>query len=286
MADEQTPSIDGARIANDIQKVYEQFQAQVADALRDEQAALTVALKTFQERWLREVETVQREIGTVAKERAASIKKDFAVARSRLLQTLRRADHIGHLGWTVTTTMTLPDFAKLLGMKSKSEADAHMLTWYEADDPDLNDLEKRFLEVKALKLFHTPISQCFSAYRRGDYAITIPCLVAVFERGMRNFVATDPAPTKHFFSPNVKKMADDRYDKEKKDDPERVNVYVGLSLCYFVQWFYESYGLSNYYEDRPFRHGIQHGTQPPPNEKIEVLRLFHALDAVATLYPD
>jgi hypothetical protein len=78
----------------------------------------------------------------------------------------------------------------------------------------------------------------------------------------------------------------DRYDKAKEDNSRIFNVSIWMSLHAFVQWFYEQYGAAESGEGRMFRHGIQHGTQPPPNEKVEVLRLLHALNTIATLCED
>jgi hypothetical protein len=80
-------------------------------------------------------------------------------------------------------------------------------------------------------------------------------------------------------------MVKDLYDKVKEDAPDTIEVYFWMSLYTFVQWFYVQYGPTASGEDRIFRHGIQHGTQPPPNEKIEVLRLLHALITITGLYP-
>ena len=51
------------------------------------------------------------------------------------------------------------------------------------------------LDVKELEQFQRPIAQCFAAYRREEYAITIPCLVAVLERGIRQL-----GPADHFYT--------------------------------------------------------------------------------------
>ena len=211
-------------------------------------------------------------------ETQAALDKQLAEVGPRLRQTFERADHVGQLGWTVTGSMTILDVRTLSGMQLPADADAYMLACYEEVDSDLNRLEKRILRVKELEPFRTPIFQCFTAYRRGDYAITIPCLVAVLERGVRNL-----GPAEYFFTSKVEKMVKDLYAKAKEDDPRSIRIFVWLSLSAFLQWFYEQYGQTNSGEDRIFRHGIQHGTQPPPNEKTEVLRLLHALDTIAGL---
>jgi hypothetical protein len=176
--------------------------------------------------------------------------------------------------------MTPPDMVTLSAMQLPAEADAYMLAWYEEVDGNLDRLERRLLAVTELEPFRTPLSQCFTAYRRGEYAIAIPFLAAVLERGIRHL-----GPAEHFCSTNVEKTVKDRYDTAKEEQPHTIRVYFWMSLYAFVQWFYEQYRPTASGEDRIFRHGIQHGTQPPPNEKTEVLRLLHALNTITGLYP-
>jgi hypothetical protein len=296
------PKVDLQILAANIQKAmsaYSDLQTQIAAALQpyQEQWARLVAgirplqqqwvtaateLSAVQERWTSELGAIQDVVAQWGDNWAAAqaaLAKVLAEAGPRLRQTLERADHVGHLGWTVTMSMTPPDMVRL-SVLQEPEADAYMLHWYEARDPDLSRCESRILQVKELEPFYIPISQCLKAYRSGEIAITIPCLIAVLERGIRNL-----GPAKHFFSTKVEKTVKDLYSKAKEDDPDSIEVFVWVSLYAFIQWFYEGYGPKNVGEDRLFRNGIQHGTQAPPNEKIEALRLFHALDTVGELYP-
>lgn len=309
MADEQDGSSDLAKLAGDIQKAlnaYGECQTQLADIVKpwqDQWAALSVALKPFQEplvtfttewttflkQWTQQGEAFQAawagvegriaELVGVWVKAEAVLATQLAEAGPRLQRAVVCVEHVGQLGWTVTMRMTLPDMLQLSEIQQPDEADAYMLEWYEEMDSDLSRLEKRILKVKELGGFQTVISQCLMAYRRGEYAITIPCLVPVLEGGVRNL-----GPAGDFFKTNVENMVKGLYYKAKEEDPKAIMVYVWMSLYAFVRWFYQQYRQANSGQDRIFRHGILHGTQPPPNEKIEALRLFHALDTVAALY--
>jgi hypothetical protein len=277
-------------------KVHSEIQTKIAEAMKawlEQYSSLSADLKPIEEalrtlttarskQWARHAEAVQKVTQDVAgkwAEIGAALAKKLAEYGPRLQRTLERTDHVGQLGWTVTMRMTPRDVVRLSVMKLPAEADGYMLAWYEAVDLDLEYLEQRILDVRALEAFRTPLSQCFTAYRRGDFAISIPFLVAVLERGIRNL-----APAQHFFTTNVERMVKDLCDRMKKDEPDTVEAQFWISLYTFVQWLYEQYGPTKSGEDRIFRHGIQHGTQPPPNEKVEALRLLHALDTVAALY--
>jgi hypothetical protein len=303
MADEHDELPDTAKLLIDIQKAmsaYREFQTQLAYAVKPWQdvfAALSTAMKpiqeqvtiaaiefnSVQEKWQKHWAAIQ-EAGShwagIWAEAQIALAKELADFGPRLQRTLEHADHVGRLGWTVTKWMTPPDVVTLSAMQLPAEADAYMLAWYEGVDGSLDGLEARLIDVTELESFRTPLSQCFTAYRRGDYAIAIPFLAAVLERGIRNL-----GPAEHFFSTKVERTVKDRYDTAKEDQTRTIEVYFWMSLYTFVQWFYEQYGATTSGENRIFRHGIQHGTQPPPNEKIEVLRLLHALNTTTGLYP-
>jgi hypothetical protein len=208
------------------------------------------------------------------------LEREIADQDRRVRKALERSDHIGGLGWTVTLRMAESDVTILSEMNLSGEADCYMLAWYKNDDLDLKRSEKRLLSVGQLEPFRTVLSQCFVAYRRGEYAITIPCLIAALEFGLRNLV-----PPEDFFATDVEMRIKRLYKNHAISGKDQsFDFYVLMSLNAFVQWLYRQYRSKHRNEDRIFRHGIQHGTQQPPNEEVEVLRLFHALDAIADLY--
>jgi hypothetical protein len=309
MSDGHDELPDTTKIVSDIQKAmsaYGEFQAQLADAMKpwqDQWAALQEQLTPL----LSAIAPIQEEVTTAAiewcavqkswrehsaaiqnaaarwagawAEAQAAIVRELAEIGPRLRRTLENAAKVGRLGWTVTMKMMPINMRTLADMKAPAEADAYMLEWYEEVDPNVDGLEARILDVEVLEPCRTSLSQCFTAYRRGDFAIGIPLLVAALERGIRSFV-----PPERFFSTDVPRMVKGRYDKVKEDAPQTVEAFFWMSLYAFTQWLYMQYGPSNLGEDRIFRNGIQHGTQPPPNERVEVRRLLHALDTVAALY--
>ena len=273
MADEPDGLPDTVTLASDIQKAmnaYGELQTYLTAAikpLQDQWAALSSAIKPIQERvttaalewnavqerWQKQSAAIQDSVTYWARiwsEAGVALGKELADFGPRLLRTLESADHVGRLGWTVTKWMRPSDMAVLSQMHLPGDADAYMLAWYEAVDLDLDRLEKRLLAATELEPFRTPLTQCFTAYRRGDYAISILFLASVLEGGIRNLV-----PMARFFSTNVQSMVKDLYDKVKEDDPDTIEVYFWMSLYTFVQWFYKQYGPTASGEDRIFRHG-------------------------------
>ena len=208
-----------------------------------------------------------------------SLKRAIEAAAPRLRIALEGADKLGAAGWTLPMEMTAVDIQEIAAL-TPPELDAHFLDYYaDRKDSDLTDLERNLLEIKQIETFRTVLTQCFSAYRRGDFAITIASLISLFEGAVRNL-----CPPEHFYNPKVYRLVEEQYGSVKKNSPDMVEVCIWMSVRSFVEWLYQQYGADQADASRPFRHGVLHGTQAPVNEKVEVLRLFHALSTVMKLF--
>jgi hypothetical protein len=104
-------------------------------------------------------------------------------------------------------------------------------------------------------------------------------LAAAFEQLLRSL-----GPEEHAFSNAIEKLCRQEYERIKERDAYEVEVGLWLSVNSFVKWFYQHYGPDELSEQRVFRHGIQHGTQAPPDSQVEALRLFNALHTGSNLY--
>jgi hypothetical protein len=195
----------------------------------------------------------------------------------KLERMAQQVGHIGELGWTVQNDMELIDIFRLSEFDRPAEADAYMQKWYEQNDAELNKLEKSILEVQQLEPFHAVLSQCFESFRRGCFAITIPCLISVLE-GSTLYLEIP----QRFFSTDVEKNVRRKYKEAKAGTPDV--VWVFWSLHEFVRALYGHYPPGKSNNNRLLRHGILHGRQAPPNEKTEVIRLFHVIGTVTELY--
>ncbi len=83
---------------------------------------------------------------------------DWKGIHEQIQQSLERADHVGKLGWTFSMDMTLPDIAELSVMQKEEDADAYMNDWYEDNDADLAESEKRISEMNDFSSFQPSLS--------------------------------------------------------------------------------------------------------------------------------
>jgi hypothetical protein len=156
-----------------------------------------------------------------------------------------------------------------------------MLKWYDEHDPDLDRTAKR-LHIHAGTIGFTPVlAQCVSAYRRKEYAITIPALTAAVERTLRQYIPEG----NYWLRISMTRLAAEQYARMQGEEAMAFFASIWASAAFFARWFYTPFGPANADAGHVFRQGVQHGTQPPPNDRVEALRLFHAWETLAFL-PD
>lgn len=203
--------------------------------------------------------------------------EQFAKAAPRIRKALESSGEIGHLGWTVTEDMEFPLILHLSECCDEKAADAYMLKHYESTDADLVAIEERLNGVDSLKPFAVGLSQSFTAFRNGKYALVIPFLIMVLEHALRQLDSP-----RQFPSTDIAKTVKKSYKRLSKD--ERL-AFAMKSLVSFTEDHYEQFDSHTDSDGRVRRKGIMHGLQVPPNEKIQAIRLYHVLDTVTQIYP-
>ena len=202
--------------------------------------------------------------------------EQFAKAAPRIRKALESSGEIGHLGWTVTEDMEFPLILHLSECSDEKAADAYMLKHYESTDADLLGIEERLNGVDLLKPFAVGLSQSFTAFRNGKYALVIPFLIMVLEHALRQLDSPRPFP-----STDIAKTVKKTYKRLSKD--ERL-AFAMESLVSFSEDHYDQFDSRTGSDGRVRRKGIMHGLQVPPNEKIQVIRLYHVLDTVVQIH--
>jgi len=226
-------------------------------------------------------QTVQADLKRTANQLAETLSRAAEALRDgepRLRKALESSAQLGNAGWTMPMQMTAAEMAHVASFESNDAIDAYFLS--HCSKGLLEDIEASVGAAQSLEKWQTPIRQCFGAFRRGEYAITIPCLAAVFEASLRSFATAEQK-----YSTKVTKLCRDAGKRSSEAGRDVMDIYIWMSILAFVQRFYDQYGPAVASEPRVYRHGIQHGTQVPPNEQIEALRLLNAINTVIALCP-
>jgi hypothetical protein len=238
-------------------------------------AAFAAELRRAEERWADTFAEAQKSFAKVGRTNIEFC-NHLAAVGPRIKRALDDSGRVGQLGWTVVPSTPIPLLLRLSECHQASEADALMLGWYENCDPELQNAEQRLLLIDELQGFKIALTQAFCAFRAGHYALTIPLLVSILEQALRCL------DREHSRSTKVWKGVSKEYEKAK-ESKERF-LFAIWSLQEFVVEHYKQYQPNATGEERIRRKGISHGMQPPPNSKIETIRLFHVITTVTELY--
>jgi post-segregation antitoxin (ccd killing protein) len=217
-----------------------------------------------------------------AGEVALRIAELMTEASQRFREVLKRSDHVAKLGWTFASNLHFVDLVHLSKVTNSADADAYVSEWYEENDPRLEAMEQRLRQNPRLLLFRTVLPQCFSAIRRSEFAVTIPCLIAILEAVMAQF-----NPPDLLASTNVKKALRKGGPVAKVAEQDILAAAMWLSLVTFIEAHYKQYPAVGS-PPTPFlsRPAILHGREEPPNEKIEAIRLLHTLETALSLHEE
>jgi hypothetical protein len=210
---------------------------------------------------------------------AAAIADSLTEASVRFKEVLGRAEHTAKLGWTLDSDLPFPDALHLSTLTSRADADAYVLKRYEEDDPKLEHMERDLRGNRLLAQFDTVLQQCFESFRKEQYAICIPNLMNVLEG-----VASELDPP-HINSTDLRKMLKKGGSVAKRAEQEMLTAAIWLSLTTFINDVYEPWtALATKPAPALSRHLTQHGRREPPNEKVEVIRLLHAIGTALSLH--
>ena len=216
-----------------------------------------------------------------ARDVAAAIADSLTEASVRFKEVLGRSEHIAKLGWTLDPSLPFPDALHLSTLTSRADADAYVLKRYDEGDPILERIERNLRRNHLVAPFDTVLQQCFEAFRRGHYAICIPNLMNVLEG-----VASELDPP-HITSTDLRKMLRKGGSVARRAEQDMLTAAIWLSLATFVDDLYRSCpppAVSAPNVPVLSRQLTQHGRREPPNEKVEVIRLLHALETALSLH--
>jgi hypothetical protein len=138
-------------------------------------------------------------------------------------------------------------------------------------------LAEELLNRGVLARWRVLLEQTVSAYRRREFAITIPALLIVCEgilmRGKGN--RTD-----------LRVVVCERAEAEQCKSPESINAILWRNVHSFVDELFKRSDFSGAPPGRLNRHWILHGRDASSWSQADCLRLFQAVDTISTLSDD
>src|ERR1039458_8132325 len=243
-------------------RAFEEFKSQWRQTLESPQ--VRQAVEQFQ--------SLSQEILQLDAKRLAAISEALKAA----LDTMRKAELLGELGWTLPTYMMPWQLHQILQLNDPNLIDLAFTEFYsESNGRAYRQLRKAVLEHERLEYWRPLLRQCCDAYERQEYLIAVPSLLTVMEGAIAK-------PGKIAF---VRGKDRDRFFTEKiaTSPSESVEQYMWRSLNAFVKTLFERHEFDGPQPEHLNRHWILHGRDMPDWGQSDFLRLFQAIVAITRL---
>jgi hypothetical protein len=208
-----------------------------------------------------------------------SMAETFAGISRQLRETTQALEpdalRMGELGWTVPTWEALPSVRSIVLNVPPEELDAFFASLYSRRFREQEREMLRELPARPLLTRWSPLLQeVVKSYRKRHYLVAIPALLAVFEGALAE--AGDTIKSKQTASVIAKGRV-----RRLDAGVERLAWVSLVGFCSTV--FRTDHVFSGPAPDRLNRHWVQHGRSEPTWTRVDCLRMFQALDTLATL---
>lgn len=197
--------------------------------------------------------------------------------QSRLHSGLRRIEgasvRLAELAWSIPMFLTPADVSDLLQEASREEIGRRFVDLYEANAREhLNEMAKRLTSRENLRPWCKLLQQSVSAYRRRQFAITIPALLVVCE-GVLMAGKGKRTDLRNVVAESVRRV--------ERDIPNSFTLVLWRSVKYFVDQLYLTSNFSGPPPDLLNRHWILHGRDAANWTHADSLRMFQAADTLS-----
>ncbi len=187
------------------------------------------------------------------------------------------ARRIGQQGWTVPMWAPWPDLAALALVDDAAVIDAIMVRAYtEERGYRFRNMIAHIIDRRGLHRWHPIIRQAEQAYRRKLYLTVVPTLLTVVDGSLAGVTGKLASKT------DPKKLT----SKGRRQEASGRRAAVWASLEGFVGAVFGPWRFSDPEPQRINRHWILKGRSSPEWTQADCLRLFQAVEAIATLETD
>jgi len=214
---------------------------------------------------------LQEDLRKIA-ERVAQAMRAFSQFVRELPNDVRR---LADLGWTVPLEFTPGETLEVArGAHNRAEADEIFFRFFTDDAGRMFEaLRRDLLSEQSLDPWRPLLAECFEAYDRGQFSITIPALLSIIEGYLAQLSNTLKRRTR---VPDITAAA-----VALKGDG--IDALLWESVHQFVSNLFAYYDFAGQPPPVINRHWILHGRYCPPWSQIDSLRLFNALHTITAV---
>jgi hypothetical protein len=195
-----------------------------------------------------------------------------------LAQRGQGCERLANLGWTTPMTFSLHDFAEIAEhCTSDQEIEQYMLNHFTTADSE-NFMDIRDITLHSTKLvgWQALLQQCFDAYDRGHYLVTIPALLSVIEGA----VAQKAGKLKST-QVNTRKLATDLKKATQLKNQDGMHFLIWRSARVVLDKLFANSDFGGPHPGELNRHWVLHGRDQTQWTQIDTLRLFNLIASIS-----
>jgi hypothetical protein len=190
----------------------------------------------------------------------------------------RASVELAEQGWSVPMSLTPAETYEMLEAGTPAEIDARFVRLYDADEGrHFERLAEDLLNRDGLAHWRVLLEQTVSAYRRREFAITIPALLTVCEGVLMHGEGNRT---------DLRAVVRERVETEQHKSPESIDIILWHNVHRFVDELFKRSDFSSARPRRLNRHWILHGRDAPTWNQADCLRLLQAVDTISMLRDD
>jgi hypothetical protein len=190
--------------------------------------------------------------------------------RAKLFE--ENARDLGASGWTIPTSWSTEMVLDVLGsVEEVGDYDDIFEEYYSMEGGNnLRDLTKRLQHRASLQDWRPLLVECIECFYREQYQVIVPALLVVYEGSLIQAASSLAPNTK------VKKAVSSR----RKSSRAGLERLLWASVEGFTLSVYENVHFSEHRPRLTNRHWVQHGRDRAGWQRIDSLRLLHAIDSL------
>lgn len=225
--------------------------------------------------WTAELEEINRALARIQASAAAAVAQVNWEGLSRSFRALpKQAAELGANGWTLPMWLTPVELEEILAAARTRDIDEVFVDYYESDGGGpLAALHSSIRRQRSLEPWRPLVEECLAAFDDDLYRVIVPSVLTVIEGAL---IALAKAPRAKDPKQPVKAALHSTRDGS-------VVRAAWISIDGFVSGLYKSHPFGRGAPDTLNRHWIMHGRAGSEWGRVDALRLFQAVDTIASV---
>lgn len=181
---------------------------------------------------------------------------------------------LARLGWTIPVYSTPREMHELFRLREPDEVDSYFITYYDQRGYYYERMKQNLLSEPSLNRWHALIKQCFDAYERDHFQITVPALLTILDGLI------------HERTGGFKQQSNVRQATRKKlnEADSQLKRIIALSIDQYTSEIFNHHPFCEEAPKNLNRHWILHGRDEADWSRTDSLKLLHGIATISLVW--